>query len=373
MTLYFRKSVSAGPFRFNFSSGGVGMSVGVRGLRVGTGPRGHYVQAGRNGFYYRASLGQPSGRQTVAASAPPYRVAGRRLADDRVEMVEVTSGDILAMEDSAFSEVLNELNEKHGQMKMAVVLPVIALVFGGILLAAAGPAGGIAMLMAPVAWAVGAWLDSYRRTAVLFYDVDEDAETGFTQICRTFDSLSACAGKWHIQAGGAVRDLTTWKREAGASHLVKRSATALGYSLPTVLKCNVTPPMLKVGRRTIYFLPDVALVEDASGFGAVGYHVLRLTWQPSNFIETESVPRDAQIVRHTWQHPNKNGGPDRRFRQNRQIPVCRYEALHIFSVNGMNELVEFSRVGFAEPFANALAAVPRNAKLGAVPALASAR
>ncbi|MGO4564907.1 DUF4236 domain-containing protein [Rhizobium sp. 2YAF20] len=34
----FRKSVKAGPFRFHFSKGGAGVSVGVRGLRMGTDP-----------------------------------------------------------------------------------------------------------------------------------------------------------------------------------------------------------------------------------------------------------------------------------------------------------------------------------------------
>jgi hypothetical protein len=52
---YVRKSVKAGPFRFNLSKSGVGVSVGVPGFRVGTGPRGNYVFAGRDGFYYRAS------------------------------------------------------------------------------------------------------------------------------------------------------------------------------------------------------------------------------------------------------------------------------------------------------------------------------
>ncbi|RVB09049.1 DUF4236 domain-containing protein, partial [Mesorhizobium sp. M7A.F.Ca.CA.004.05.1.1] len=52
MGFYVRKSISAGPFRFNFSSGGVGASVGVQGLRIGTGPRGHYIHAGVGGLYY---------------------------------------------------------------------------------------------------------------------------------------------------------------------------------------------------------------------------------------------------------------------------------------------------------------------------------
>ena len=47
MGVTFRKSISAGPVRFNLSGSGIGMSVGVKGLRVGTGPRGGYVRAGR--------------------------------------------------------------------------------------------------------------------------------------------------------------------------------------------------------------------------------------------------------------------------------------------------------------------------------------
>jgi hypothetical protein len=36
---YVRKSVKAGPFRFNLSKSGIGVSAGVPGFRVGTGPR----------------------------------------------------------------------------------------------------------------------------------------------------------------------------------------------------------------------------------------------------------------------------------------------------------------------------------------------
>jgi hypothetical protein len=57
---YIRKSVKAGPFRFNLSKSGISASAGVPGFRIGTGPRGNYVHMGRNGICYRASLhGQP--------------------------------------------------------------------------------------------------------------------------------------------------------------------------------------------------------------------------------------------------------------------------------------------------------------------------
>ncbi|HEV7566337.1 MAG TPA: DUF4236 domain-containing protein, partial [Microbacteriaceae bacterium] len=63
MGIYLRKSLRAGPFRFNLSKSGIGVSAGVPGFRVGSGPRGNYVHLGRNGVYYRASLGGGSKRR----------------------------------------------------------------------------------------------------------------------------------------------------------------------------------------------------------------------------------------------------------------------------------------------------------------------
>ena len=62
MPFYIRKSLSVGPFRFNLSKSGIGMSTGVRGFRIGTGPRGNYIQMGRAGLYYRASLSSRANR-----------------------------------------------------------------------------------------------------------------------------------------------------------------------------------------------------------------------------------------------------------------------------------------------------------------------
>src|SRR5580698_499014 len=100
MPFYLRKTVSAGPFRFNLSNSGVGVSVGVKGLRIGTGPRGHYVHAGRGGLYYRASLGgtrsSPAPRHASAAPPRPIGYAEQ----GRVTMIEVQSGDVAAMYDA---------------------------------------------------------------------------------------------------------------------------------------------------------------------------------------------------------------------------------------------------------------------------------
>jgi hypothetical protein len=95
-------------------------------------------------------------------------------------------------------------------------------------------------------------------------------------------------------------------------------------------------------------------IVDGQRVGAVNYDELRLSWQDSRFIEEGKVPSDARVIGQTWKHPNKNGGPDRRFSNNYQIPICLYEVMHLTSSSGINELLEFSRTGVAEPFERAI-------------------
>lgn len=358
MPFYIRKSVSAGPFRFNFSKSGVGASVGVKGLRLGTGPRGHYIHAGRGGLYYRATLRRP-GQKTVGsryaredARHQPHH--DLRTLDD-VRMIEVDSGEVMQMRDERFSELLDEINEKQQQLRMSALLGGGLGALALLVFLVNSVAGVVLALAALAGWVLGRWLDSYRRTTVLFYDLQDEVRSAYEDLTGRFDAIMSCSGKWHIEAGGNVQDIHTWKRNAGATHLVRKKPTLLQYATPAVIKSNVTPPALHVGRQILYFLPDTLLVLDNGRFGAVAYDQLRLRWQDSNFIEEGSVPRDAEVIGHTWKHPNKSGGPDRRFANNYQIPVCRYEALHLTSATGLNELVELSRTGVSAPFAQATA------------------
>lgn len=266
------------------------------------------------------------------------------------------------MRDTSFSELLDEINSKARQTRMSVALSLTALAIGAVAGFATGGPGLLICAVALPAGAIGGWLDSYRRTTVLYYDLEGDAETAYGRLTEGYDGLNGCAAKWHIEAGGAIQSLTAWKRNAGASHLVNRKSTTLAYTLPSVIKSNVTPPALHVGRQVMFFMPDTVLVQDGSRVGAVSYADLNVRWQDSMFIETERVPSDARIVDHTWKHPNKSGSPDRRFKDNRQIPICLYETMHLTSISGVNELVEFSRTGVVAAFVEGcrmLAALPR--------------
>lgn len=359
MPFYIRKSIKAGPFRFNLSKSGIGVSAGVTGLRIGTGPRGHYIHAGRGGLYYRSSI--PSGgskrgfTRPRPAQPPTHPRSSAPYAEPNVEMVRVSSGDVMEMEDARFADILAELNTKQNSTSMRVVLGWSGAAVALFATLAGGGAGFVVgLIVLGIGFVLGGWLDSYRRTSILMYDLEDETRDAYEAVTSAFDAMAACVGKWHIDAGGAVRDMHTWKRNAGAEHIVDKRPTVFDYSLPRVVTSNITPPAIKSGKETLYFLPDFLLVVESNKVGAVAYDSLSIRAQDSSFVEEGTVPRDTEILWYTWKHPNKSGGPDRRFANNYQIPVCKYESIYLTSANGLNELLQVSRSGVTEPFAQAL-------------------
>ena len=125
------------------------------------------------------------------------------------------------------------------------------------------------------------------------------------------------------------------------------------------VKTNVEVPTVSVGRQFLAFMPDRLLVFDPVGVGAVGYRDLNFEVRRTQFIEDASVPGDAKVVGYTWKYVNKKGGPDKRFKDNRQLPIAPYDELLISGASGLNEMLQVSKQGVAETFVNAVKALAR--------------
>jgi hypothetical protein len=109
MGFYIRKSIKAGPFRFNLSKSGLGVSAGVPGFRVGTGPRGNYVHMGRHGVYYRASLtGSAPSAPIRRPTLQPVRVPSFQPSD--VVMQDITGATAMALEPTGRGDLVEQLN-----------------------------------------------------------------------------------------------------------------------------------------------------------------------------------------------------------------------------------------------------------------------
>jgi hypothetical protein len=352
MGFYLRKSVKVGPLRFNFSKSGIGVSAGVRGLRIGTGPRGNYVHMGRYGLYYRQTL-PSANRPSHPRPALELERQPAIPAHTHDPLTEIKSADISQMVDSSSAQLLAELNEKQKKMRLwPVVTGVSLIVFAWTTVAGWPPwAMGLVIAFAAVGIFVAAHRDQFAKTVVLFYDFDEEMEKAYQLLHDRAATLAASAKVWHIEASGRVRDR---KYHAGASHVIRRKPATIHTAEPPYVKTNISTVAIGVGRRTLHFFPDRLLVYDTHGVGGIAYPALQLEAGHTRFVEDEAVPHDAQVVDHTWQYVNKSGGPDRRFKNNRQLPVCLYNELSLRSESGLNELIQLSKAEVAGGFVQAV-------------------
>ena len=90
------------------------------------------------------------------------------------------------------------------------------------------------------------------------------------------------------------------------------------------------------------------------GAGAVSYADLNLRVSQTRFIETDGMPADAKVVGRTWQYVNKGGTPDRRFKNNPEIPIALYEEVQFTSTTGLNEVIQISKLGTGQNLAAGL-------------------
>ena len=356
MSFYLRKSISVGLFRFNLSKSGLGLSVGVPGFRVGTGPRGNYVHMGRNGIYYRASL--PAGTSNLSSLSRKNAI--ERCVPEPLEkpkthatLEEIDSDSTEAMFDSTSESLVTELNNKR--KKARILWPTLVVVALGLsILALNSVATTIlvgAVTLSVLALIASAYKDALSKTAVVFYNIDDSFETAYKGLHDAFNVMAKSYAAWHIKSEGEVYD---GKYHAGASNLVERNKIQLGTQNPPFVRTNISTPSIPVGNQTLYFFPDMVLVYETAGVGAVSYSELAVRVSSQRFIEDETVPSDTKVVGETWRYVNKNGGPDRRFNNNRKIPIVLYEDVDLSSESGLRERIELSRVGGSAGFAKAI-------------------
>lgn len=105
----------------------------------------------------------------------------------------------------------------------------------------------------------------------------------------------------------------------------------------------------------IYIYPTfIILFKDYKKFSIHDLRNVEVSARASSFQEEQGVPKDSEIVGHTYKYTNKNGQPDKRFNNNYEIPVVRYGDFRLRSDSGINERYQFSDFSKFTDFAKAL-------------------
>lgn len=188
-----------------------------------------------------------------------------------------------------------------------------------------------------------------KRTSRLFFELDESHQQKYSIVREALTHLGKSHRIWRIEARSATSD---WKRNAGASTLIRRSPISVGVASPPRVETNLAIPSINLGAVKLFFLPDVILYLERGTYGGIGYDAFCVEQNLTRFIEDEHVPSDATVVDRTWRFVNKGGGPDRRFNNNVQLPVVQYGVLLLKSSRGLNIHLNTSNAQESLAFAN---------------------
>ena len=72
------------------------------------------------------------------------------------------------------------------------------------------------------------------------------------------------------------------------------------------------------------------------------------------YVEDESVPKDAKIIDTTWQFVNKNGNRDKRYKENKKLPIVEYGHIEFKNMYGTLGEIQLSRTNEAKLFCDSL-------------------
>lgn len=169
------------------------------------------------------------------------------------------------------------------------------------------------------------------------YDIDSDytldARIKFMRKVVKSDKV------WRITQTSKV---VNKKYSAGANQSVNRVICATNLEAPFPFKTNAKVASFKSGKETLVFMPDKLFIIQGDKIGALNYSDIESSTSTTRFIEEGVLPKDAEVIDKTWQKVNKSGGPDKRFKNNRELPICRYGEIYLSSNNGLNTIIMYS-------------------------------
>ncbi len=193
-------------------------------------------------------------------------------------------------------------------------------------------------------------VDKKKKTIELYYDLDDELNENYNKFIQAFQNFSETDKVWQIKNTNSGYDA---KYNAGAETLIKREViTSIFLHRPPIkyFMTNVYIPYIGLNNIEFYFFPERLLMKQNRKYAAISYDNLNIQSDTSRFVEESSVPQDADIIDYSWQYMNKKGGPDKRFSNNKEIPVCSYTYYNFSSKNGLNEIISTSKTKGMDDF-----------------------
>ncbi|AOP36391.1 hypothetical protein A0128_20465 [Leptospira tipperaryensis] len=152
-------------------------------------------------------------------------------------------------------------------------------------------------------------------------------------------------------------DIDRVAARSAASSAIIRERVAFGFDRLEFINTDYEALYFKnANGADIYLYPGFAVIKELKRdeFGIIDLRDIVIEHRALHFLEQEYLPKDSPIVDKTWTYVNKNGSPDRRFKENPEIPILLYHEIYLRSKSGLNEAFSFSNPEVGKKFCESL-------------------
>lgn len=321
--LNFRKSINLGcGFRINLSKSGVGYSWGVGGFRI--------TKTAKGTIRRTASIRGTGISYTSEAGTRKRDTVQNREQNNYYDTENIVNSSA----DLILSEGLEDILSVARNRILINQIANIGIIVSSILM--------LVKIYFLISLLIFIILKVYIRTFGLIgldYVIDDDQKDVVFQRINPFARTALSEKCWRIIQSNKVIDK---KYTGGASNSVKRVLCKTFQRAVFPFKSSTAAVSFKSGNETLIFLPDKLFIIQGNKIGALDYNDISKSISNKRFIEDGMVPKDTQIVGYTWQYVNKSGDPDKRFKNNRKLPICQYGEIKLKSTLGLNTIIMFS-------------------------------
>jgi hypothetical protein len=344
----------------NFSKTGISTTFGMPGASINVGKQGTFLNTGipGTGIYDRKRIGSKNNTNNDNFITPQTEIIDfqENIGEIKSSNAETTTSEGLNELKQTLLECYDEreklkieINNANSKLKTSQIVLIISyiLIFGFII----------------------KWFKDNRNNKKeqlielkeqlkkCFVDIDmlldDDFEKSFEKIQSSFKELSSIHKIWDITSSNFNDKVST---RSAASKTVTRKLVSFNLKNIDIIKSKFNSLHLQnANGGDLFIYPAfIVIVSSQKKFGLIDIRELDFDFSVHRFLEEEQIPKDAIIVDKTWAKVNKNGERDKRFKDNYEIPICKYGEIVLKSKTGLNEVYSFSSYEKSLSFSNTM-------------------
>ncbi|MFC0863819.1 hypothetical protein ACFHYQ_16060 [Sphaerimonospora cavernae] len=266
----------------------------------------------------------PALQDQRAEPTPSPRLEQPPHADEEHPAEAPETGDegsavVLVAERSFLAEIIEARKKPRKWPYLLLICEIAGIAMRG--------SGWIVMAAGFVIAAIVASVENDKLRPRVDYELTGNEASKFEEVVTAFRKMAKAGRAWLITGRERVESTYERKTNAGAGVKSTRVAASVSFAGLSKIVTDVEVPTLAAGPWVLHFYPDRFLLGNNGRFTEHRYEELRGSTSVTRFVETGTLPSDAVVVDYTWTYVNVRGGPDRRYKDNRKLPIALYGEL----------------------------------------------